>query len=159
MTKHKDIILEQIEQELLALDYEKNLTEISTSQENRLAILNLCSELLNRTSPLISKFQELSIYGDIDKVSDFTNYNPLADFVYAIATRRSPISLRDLMSYILTDVRWGPENMTQQKIAQNADVRQATISDYITGKVSMTADNYEKVINATLKIKTAMGCL
>lgn len=149
----KDIILDQIEQEMLVLDYEKESYEITTRQENRLAILNLCFDLLSRTSPLLSNINEYSKITDIDKASSYTDYNPLADFVYAIATRQSLVSLRDLMSYVLTDVRWGPENLTQQKIAQNAGIRQATISDYITGKVSMTVDNYEKVINATKKIR------
>lgn len=66
--------------------------------------------------------------------------NPLADFAFAIITNQK-VDLRKLLLGLIG-------RTTRVSISEKTGIREATISDYLRNKRSMTCDNYEKVVNA-----------
>jgi transcriptional regulator with XRE-family HTH domain len=59
---------------------------------------------------------------------------------------KEPISLREFLLRLMKE-----NNLTQTRIFELSGVAESSISTYLSGKTSMTCDNFEKIINCILK--------
>ena len=111
-----------------------------------LAVLNLCYDLLSRTrvarKETVRVTEEMKEEGfEQDMVLRYgITANELADFAFSISTQQGTVDLRKLLQQIRS-------YKTQAEIASALNIRQATISEYLTGKRSMFTDTYENIIN------------
>ena len=124
--------------------------DLNSEEQEFFDVLMLCYDLLSRTSIskniLVPQPEEMKEHGFED---DFIpKYgiasDALADFAFSVATKSGAVDLRKLLYRVMAPHR-------QQDLANDAGIRRQTISEYINGHKSMTTDNYEKIINATLK--------
>lgn len=142
--------LEIISNEITILEAERDFGDITPEGLELLAALNLCYDLLSRTT----EAQKLKVptppemiepgFDDDETPIYGVSSSQLADFAFTVATKTGTVDLRKLLREIISPFK-------QKHIAASVGIRANTISDYLTGKKSLTTDNYEKVINSTLK--------
>lgn len=122
-----------------------------TPEENEFyEVLMLCYDLLSRTAisqSIITKQDELM--KDSDDDADYVRKfgiasSELADFTFALSTKKGQVSLRKLLRQITF-------NKTQKEIAEMADTYQSNISKYFSEKSEIQTDTWEKIVNAVLK--------
>jgi predicted XRE-type DNA-binding protein len=148
--------LESILNEIARLEAERDFGNIAPEQSELLTILNFCYDLISRTklarAEQVKQPEEMMEPGFddeyVDKYGLAANY--LADFAFALVARKGEVSIRELTKYLLSVAKI-EKQLTQVKFAESIGIRQATISEYITGKQSMTADNIDKIINRILQ--------
>lgn len=143
--------LDNISTEIALLEAERDFGNITDELSELRNVLNFCYDLLSRTAlaqaEQVEQPEEMKEPGFEDQ---FVNRygiasNSLADFAFSIVAKKGEVSLKKILDQQLYSAK--ANNITQQKIAEGIGIRQATISDYITDKKSMTADNIEKIIN------------
>ena len=72
----------------------------------------------------------------------------VANMAFGLVTKTGKVDLRGLLSSAMF-------GHYKKDIAKGVGIRPSTISDYMSGKSSMTTDNFEKIINFTFdKMKT-----
>lgn len=141
--------LETISDEITVLEAERDFGDISPEGLEQLAVLNLCYDLLSRTSAAqqirVPTPEELKEPGfDDDEINVYgVSSSQLADFAFSIATKQGSVDLKKL----LREITWGSKHF---EIAEKIKIRRQTIGDYLNSKHSISADNYEKVVNACL---------
>ena len=141
--------LETISNEISVLEAERDFGDITPEGLEKLAVLNLCYDLLTRTSAAqainVKQPDEMKEPGFEDEfVNKYgVSSNQLADFAFAMITKQGNINLKALLQDAISGFK-------QKDIAARAGMRAATISDYLNNRKSMTCNNYEKILN-TLK--------
>jgi len=143
-------VLQTISNEITVLEAERDFGDITSEGEELLDVLNLCYDLLTRTQTArkitVTTPEEMKEPGfDDDFMPQYgIPSNQLADFAFNISTRQGKVNMRDLLYQIMY-------GFTQKEIAKGIGIRPNTISDYMNGHKNITAGNYEKIINYTLK--------
>lgn len=141
--------LETISNEITILEVERDFGDITPEDLEMLSILNLCYDLLTRTTvvkKIIIETDEQMQDAGFDKLEQKYGVpsNQLADFAFSIATKTGNINLRKLLYQITSQLQ-------QQEIATKAGLRRQTIGDYLNQKTNIMVSNYESTINACLK--------
>ncbi len=144
--------IKAISDKITVLEAERDFGDITPEGEEMLEVLNFCYDLLTRTQE-IEKLQVETPPEMLDATDSDSPFMPqygqmaddFTDFVFSVITRKGKISLRKVLRRIMAHA-----NLTQEKAANAASIRRATISDYINEKSSLTTDNYEKIINAAI---------
>ena len=98
----------------------------SESDSEKLAVLKLCYGLLTRIKDGVTIIPNLPD-------------DAFTDFIFALATGKGKINMRDFLRKVTPSYR---------KISRMTGIREATMSDYFTGKTSMTCDLYETILNS-----------
>lgn len=146
--------LEIISDEITVLEAERNFGDITPEGEELLAVLNLCYDLLSRTSIarsiLVPQPEEMK-EPDFDSESEFVHQfgissNELAEFAFSVSTRSGYVNLRAL----LQQIKFG---RTDKEIAEALSIRPATLSDYKKGKSGLNSDIYERIVNYCINEK------
>ena len=142
--------LKTISDEITTLEAERDFGDITQEGLEQLAVLNLCYDLLSRTAaaqkikvPTPPEMIEPAFDDDKTPVYGVSS-SQLADFAFAVATKTGKVDLRKL----LNEIKF---RHTNKEVAKAVGIRAATISDYLTGKKSLTCNNFENIINFTIK--------
>ncbi len=120
---------------------------LSDQEQQFYSVLMFCFDLLARTD-----FNAKTII-DIPETAGYegenTEFNPIsisndvfADAVFSLATKSGSVDMRSLLKRFMR---------SQKDAASKANIRQATISEYIQGKSAFNCDSYEKIINAYIQ--------
>lgn len=142
-------VSEAIEQ----LEAQRDYGDIKSDGLEALTILNVCYELLARTSIVEKEINEPNpelANPEIENPSKrfpHTTDDTIEEFLFRIASGKGDISLRKFLDSMLRNGKYSPNKLTQVKIAKAVGIRQATISDYLNNKIAMTSDNIEKIVN------------
>jgi hypothetical protein len=117
-------------------------------------VMMFCYDLLVKTDlaqsyvrPVTSEDREDFELDDETKViSKYANSpDSIIDFTFALVAKKGKVNLREVLRQMM-----GVNKKTQMQLTESADIRQATISDYLTGKSAMNTDNFEKLINTII---------
>jgi len=135
------------------LEAQRDFGDITPEGLESLQVLNACYELIARTFIIEAQTAiptpDMLEAGEDD--SPWPAYmhstdNTIDDFVFCIVTGKGKISLRLLLSNLISRAKFSPRKLTQAKIAEAVGIRPATISNYLNNQ-NMTADNLENIIN------------
>ena len=148
-------IIELISNQITVLEAIRDRDEANYTDKDAemLGVLNLCYDLLTRTeeisSIVVKQPEEMKEPGHEEEyIRQYgITSNAFADFCFNVATKTGKVDMRELLRWFIPSYR---------KTSILTDIREATISDYLTYKRAMLADNYEKIINSTLNT-TAMN--
>ena len=139
--------IKAISKEIEILEGLRDFGDITTEQSEYLAVLNCCYELIARTAIIeaetVKSTPDMLEPGDPEIWPAYMHGvdDTVEAFVFNLITGKG-FDLRRLVKYLVFG--------RQQKIADEAGIRRATLSDYLTGKKQMTAQNIEKVVNYCL---------
>ena len=144
--------LETISTEITALEAERDFGDISPEGLEQLAVLNLCYDLLARTraalSETVAQPDEMKEPGFED---DFIpkygiSWSAIADFAFAVTTKQGSVDMRKVLFDIMRP-------RTAKSIAENINIRPATLSEYFNKKSGFKADTWEQVANFCINSK------
>ena len=118
--------------------------DLTDQEREYLALLKFCFDLFARTDENLNTKITIPELENTPEESNVFNplglaHNPFADFVFNILAKKNSVNLRELMHKFIS---------TQHQTAANAKTTQATISNYLNNKSSISADLYNSIINA-----------
>ncbi len=132
-------IFEQLSEAIIQLEgLRDHGAEFSRDDHELVAVLNLSLDLLAMTNANKKLESPVPI---ID--------SPLIKFVFNLTTCQNKIDMRELLKQSMALEH-------QAAIAKKVNIRQATISDYLTGRSSMRVDNYEAILNDYIRRKNSI---
>lgn len=142
--------IESISEAITALEAQRDYGEINAQQDETLAVLNMCYDLLTRTNEIssirVKQFDEMK---DFDNDHEYINKygissSALADFVFALITRTGSVSLRKVLAQLV----WG--EITLKEIEAKTGVYRSNLSKYLNEKGEIQTDTWERITNAFL---------
>jgi len=155
-------ILDQISNLITSYQYYEEAEEqagesIQEDVHEYYRILNFAYDLLTRTA-LISSIkvktpEEMKEPGFEEEYIQSYGIaaDEFADFSFALATQKGEISLRRLLRTMINRAGFGDKPITMKDVCMQTHQGYPNMSRYLSGKQSLSSDNYEKALNFVLK--------